>query len=67
MVFKPGMKTAVLEEITLDRVECISLAENARRNHPRNKHPEYARLVQLRGAITRQVNRINREAQEATA
>lgn len=67
VVFKPGMKTSVLEEITLDRVECISLAENARRNHPRNKHPEYARLVQLRGAITRQVNRINREAQEATA
>ena len=65
--FKPGMKTNVLEQITLDRVECISMAENARRNHPRNKHPELAKLVQLKGAITRQVNRINREAQEATA
>lgn len=62
VVFKPGMKTAVLEEITLDRVECISLAENARRNHPRNKHPELAKMVQLKGAITRQVNRIRREA-----
>lgn len=62
VVFKPGMKTAVLEEITLDRVECISLAENARRNHPRNKHPELAKMVQLKGAITRQVNRIKREA-----
>jgi hypothetical protein len=66
VVFRPGMKTKVLEQITTDRLECISRAENARRNHPRNKHPELARLVQLKGAITRQVNRINREAQEAT-
>lgn len=65
VVFRPGMKTAVLEEITLDRVECISLAENARRNHPRNKSPELAKIVQLKGAITRQVNRIKREADEA--
>lgn len=65
VVFKPGLKTAVLEEITLDRVECISLAENARRNHPRNKSPELAKIVQLKGAITRQVNRIKREADEA--
>lgn len=64
VVFKPGMRTNVLELITLDRVECISLAENARRNHPRNRDPELARLVQLKGAITRQVNRIAREAQE---
>lgn len=64
VVFKPGMRTAVLEEITLVRVECISLAENARRNHPRNKHPEFARLVTLKGAITRQVNRIKKQAEE---
>ncbi|MDP1686852.1 HNH endonuclease [Hydrogenophaga sp.] len=64
VVFKPGMRTNVLELITLDRVECISMAENARRNHPRNKHPEFARLVQIKGAITRQVNRIAREAKE---
>lgn len=64
VVFKPGMRTNVLELITLDRVECISQAENARRNHPRNKHPEFARLVQIKGAITRQVNRIAREAKE---
>lgn len=64
VVFKPGMRTAKLEEITLDRVECISLAENAKRNHPRNRSPELARLVQLKGAITRQVNRITREAKE---
>ncbi|VBL08698.1 HNH endonuclease [Burkholderia pseudomallei] len=64
VVFKPGMFTNKLEEITLDRVECISMAENARRNHPRSKSPELAKLVQLKGAITRQVNRIAREAKE---
>lgn len=62
VVFKPGMRSLVLEDITLDKLECITRAEHARRNHPRNKSPELARLVQLKGAITRQVNRINREA-----
>lgn len=65
VVFKPGQKTTDPELITLDRLECITRAENARRNHPRNRHPEYARLVQLKGAITRQVNRISKEAQQA--
>ncbi len=64
VVYRPGMKTTVLEEITIDRLECISRAENAQRNHPRNRSPELAKLVQLKGAITRQVNRIAREAQE---
>lgn len=64
VVFRPGQKTAVLEQITLDRVECISRAENARRNHPVNKSPELAKLVQLKGAITRQVNRINRASKD---
>lgn len=67
VVFKRGFTTAVLELITTERLECITRAENARRNHPRNKSPELARLVQLKGAITRQVNRINREAQERAA
>ena len=62
-IFKPGMKTLVEAEITLDRVECISRAEHARRNHPNSKSVELGRLVQLKGAITRQVNRIAREAE----
>jgi len=61
VVFCAGMKTAVETEITVDRLECISRAENVRRNHPRSKSPELGRLVQLKGAITRQVNRIARE------
>lgn len=66
VVFRSGLRSSVLEEITLDRLECITRAENARRNHPRTKSPELARLVQLKGAITRQVNRIAREAQESS-
>lgn len=62
VVFKPGMKTLVEAEITIDKVECISRAQNAQRNHPRNKSPELAKLYQLKGAITRQVNRISKEA-----
>ena len=65
--FRAGMFTNVLEEITLDRLELISRAEHARRNHPVSRDPEYARLVQLKGAITRQVNRIAREHKEHSA
>jgi hypothetical protein len=62
--FLPGRRSAELEKITLDAVELVSRAELARRNHPRSRDPELAKLVQLKGAITRQVNRIAREAQE---
>lgn len=60
VVFKPGMKTTELDAISLDKLDCISRAENARRNHAR-KSPELTKLYQLKGAITRQVNRIVRE------
>jgi hypothetical protein len=62
--FLPGRRSAELEKITLDALELVSRAELARRNHPRSRDPELAKLVQLKGAITRQVNRIAREAQE---
>ena len=64
VIFRPGKKTTVLAEITLDRLELISRAEHARRNHPNSRSPELAQLVQLKGAITRQVNRIRREAEQ---
>jgi hypothetical protein len=65
VVFKPGARTAVEEDITAEKLECITRAENARRNHPNSKSPELAKLVQLKGAITRQVNRIAREHAES--
>jgi hypothetical protein len=58
VVYKPGRKTVVLEEITLDAIECISRKELVRRNGIWSKDPELAKLYQLKGAITRQVNRI---------
>lgn len=63
IVFKPGRKTNVLELITNDAVECISRAENAQRNHPARRSPELSKLYQLKGAITRQVNRIKQSNQ----
>ncbi|MDR5813364.1 HNH endonuclease signature motif containing protein [Caballeronia sp. LZ033] len=62
--FLPGRRTADRGKITLDALELVSRAELAQRNHPRNRDPELAKLVQLKGAITRQVNRIAREAKE---
>lgn len=58
--FKPGMKTARLEEVTLDRLEILSQAENMRRNSYHTNYPkEIAQLIQLRGAVKRKIN--NRE------
>jgi len=62
VVFKPGMKTAIEDQVTVDRLECITRAENAHRNSIWRKDPELARLYQLKGAITRQVNRIKEES-----
>lgn len=62
--FLPGQKTNDRERITVDILELVSRGELAQRNHPRNRDPELAELVQLKGAITRQVNRIAREAKE---
>ena len=64
VIFKAGKSTNALEEITIERLELVSRAENLRRNHPRNICPELGRLYAIKGAITRQVNRINREAKE---
>lgn len=67
VVFKAGRFSNQLEHITLDAVECITLAENMRRNSRHNLPPEVNQLVSIKGAITRQVNRITREAQENPA
>lgn len=62
--FKTGMKTAIEAEVTLERLECITRAENANRNSFRRFGPEMAQLYQLKGAIARQLNRISKEAQQ---
>lgn len=64
--FLPGRRSTALASITPDALECISRAEHAKRNHPRSKSPELAKLYQLKGAITRQVNRLARTSQDCT-
>ena len=67
VVFKPGRFTNHLPDITVDAVECITLAQNMARNSRHRLPPEVNQLVAIKGAITRQVNRITREAQERNA
>lgn len=57
VVFKPGMRTAVEREITLDRLECISHEENMARNTVHRLPQALAAVVLLRSAVTRQINR----------
>jgi hypothetical protein len=57
VVFKPGMRTNVFEKITIDKVECISLAENMKRNTVHNMPRELVDLVRLRAVLTRSINR----------
>lgn len=61
VAFKNNARTTVEAEITLDRLECVSRADMARRNHPRRRSPELGALYQLKGAIKRQLNRIVKE------
>lgn len=57
VVFKKGMRTNILEEITIDKVECISLAENMRRNTRHNLPKELSDLIAVRAALQRQINK----------
>ena len=57
-VFKKGRKTAVLEEITLDAIEIVDRSGLMKRNsHYTNYPPEISQLIQLRGALIRQINK----------
>ena len=59
--FKDGRKALVLEEITLDRLECVTKAENMRKNsYWRNYPREVGELIQLKGQLTRQINKRTR-------
>ena len=57
VAFKSGRRTTDADAITADAVELVSRAELMRRNSVHNYPPEIARLVQLRGALNRQINK----------
>ena len=58
--FKPGMRTQKLEEITLDKVECISYAENMRRNSLHRYPKEIADAMRARGVLNRRINHVEK-------
>lgn len=62
VIFKRGQKTFVASEITIDRLELVTFAENMRRNSFRTNYPpEFGQLIQLKGALNRKINRLSKE------
>lgn len=64
VAFLPGKRTTELAQITLDALECISRRELVLRNSIWRKNPEIAQLYQLKGQITRRVNRMQKESNQ---
>lgn len=62
VAFKPGRQTIDPELITLDALELVTRQELMRRNSVHTNYPpEVARVMQLRGALTRQINKRSKE------
>lgn len=54
VVFKNGDRT----DVRIENLECITRGENMRRNSYHTRYPkEVAQLIQLRGAVNRQINK----------
>ncbi len=58
ITFKDGNK----QNITLENLELVSRADLMRRNTYHQYGPEISKLVQLRGAVTRQINKREKKA-----
>lgn len=64
VVFRRGQKPERVDDLeayTVERLECISRRENMARNTFHQYGPEVAQLVQLRGVLTRTINRATRK------
>lgn len=58
VVFKKGLKTISVHEITADRLELLTLAENMRRNSYHNNYPKDVGLaIHAKTLLTRAINR----------
>ena len=65
VVFRPGRATTDLAKITLDAIELLSRSDLMKRNSYHTNYPkELAQLIQLRGAVQRQINRRERHAKQ---
>lgn len=65
VVFKPGRRSTQVQDITPDALELLTRAQLMARNTVHTLPKPLAGLAQLRGALTRQINR--RQAQEDQA
>jgi hypothetical protein len=63
VVFKAGINKEARLRPVIGSLECISRAENMRRNTYHRYPKEIARLIQLRGALNRQINKRLHEKQ----
>lgn len=63
VAFKDGMRTNIKAEITLDKLQLISNADNMRRNCHHNNYPkDVCRAIQARGALQRMINKRTKQA-----
>lgn len=60
--FLPGRKSTVLEHITLDALELVTRRELLSRNTVQRFPPELRQIIQLKGAVQRQINKRSRVA-----
>ena len=63
VVFKPGRHSIVEAEITLDRLELLSYAENMRRNTIHNYPPAIKDAMRARGVLNRAVRKAQKESE----
>lgn len=64
VAFKPGRRTTVLELVTLDALELITREEHMRRQTVHNLPKELVQVIQLKGAIQRQINKRERREKQ---
>jgi hypothetical protein len=62
--FKPGRRSTVLEEITLDALDLVHRRDLMQRNSVHRLPKPLAQLVQLRGALNRKINARERAREE---
>lgn len=58
--FLPGTATTIEAEITIDRLECISLAENMRRNTLHRYPKEIGDAIRARAVLNRRINHVEK-------
>jgi hypothetical protein len=63
-VFKRDAKTLVRSEITVDRLEVVSLAENMLRNTIHHLPKPLVQVIMLRGALNRKIRNRSRRLEE---